>query len=97
MATGAGIRPAGFPDIRAPLAKDAFISCMALVGLDPDGVYGAVLRQGPPPAELSLPDGPCAMSEKSPGTESGAPVPRVTELLRIAREPGESSAGWKIS
>ncbi len=35
-----------FLTIRAPLAKDAFISCMAQVGLDPDGVYGAGSASG---------------------------------------------------
>ncbi len=39
--------------IRAPLDKDAFVSCMALVSRDPDGVYGRVLREGPLTAELS--------------------------------------------
>lgn len=62
-----------FLTIRAPLAKDAFISCMAQVSREPDGVYGQVLREGPLSMELSRLNGPCAASEKNPGTGSGTP------------------------
>ena len=55
-----------FLTIRAPLPKDAFISCMARLGLDPDGVYGEVLRQGPLPAELSRECCPCAVHGTTP-------------------------------
>jgi hypothetical protein len=64
-----------FLTIRTPLAKDAFISCMAQVGRDPDGAYGQVLRQGPLPAELLSPNGTCTVRETNPGTGSGALSP----------------------
>jgi hypothetical protein len=57
-----------FLTIRAPLGKDAFISCMAQVGQDPDGVYGQVLRQSPLMAELSRTDGACAVHVSNPDT-----------------------------
>lgn len=57
-----------FMTIRAPLAKDAFISCMTQVSQDPDGAYGRVLRQGPLMEGLSRTKGSCAMHETNPGT-----------------------------
>jgi nicotinamidase-related amidase len=62
-----------FLTIRSPLAKDTFISCMAQVGLDPDGAYGQVLSQGPLMAELSRQDSSCAVREPNPGSGSGTP------------------------
>ena len=60
-----------FLTIRTPLAKDAFISCMAQVGRDPDGVFGRVLRQGPLPAQLSRLNGSCAVSKTESETGGG--------------------------
>jgi Isochorismatase family len=42
-----------FLTVRAPLEKDAFISCMAQINRDPDGLYGQVLRQSPHKEKLS--------------------------------------------
>ena len=58
-----------FLTIRTPLARDAFISCMAQISLDPDGAYGQVLQQGPLMAGLSRPD--CSRGTHS-GTGNGA-------------------------
>lgn len=69
-----------FMTIRAPLAKDTFISCMTQVSQDPDGAYGQVLRQGPLMAELSRKNGSCAGHGTTPGTRSEVlgPVGKVT-------------------
>ena len=72
-----------FMTIRAPLAKDAFISCMAQVSRDPDGAYGQVLRQGLLMAELSRTDGSCAVNVSNP--DSGIWNP-YTMRNRVSRK-----------
>jgi hypothetical protein len=81
--------------IRAPLAKDAFISCMTQVSQDPDGAYGQVLRHGPLMAGLSRTKGSCGMHVTNTGTGCGVlgPVgkgaPRdVTGVGRVAGRLG---------
>jgi len=66
-----------FLTIRTPLARDAFISCMAQVSRDPDGAYGQVLRQGPPVAELSRPVCSRGVHGTHSGTENGGGNPTV--------------------
>lgn len=71
-----------FLTIRAPLGKDAFISCMAQVGRDQDGAYGQVLLQGPLTAKLSQPNMAFAARETNPLTGSGTRDTKVNEPLR---------------
>ena len=73
--------------IRAPLAKEDFISSMAQVSGDPDGLYGQVLRQNPPIAELSFSNvsGAVDKANSTAGTANdcnGAVVESIVGLLQ---------------
>jgi nicotinamidase-related amidase len=83
-----------FLTIRTPLARDAFISCMAQVSRDPEGAYGQVLRQGPLMVELPRPDVSRGTRETHSGSVNGAGDPsaqgnpgNVTGYGRVAGLP----------
>ena len=80
-----------FLTIRIPLDKEAFVSCMAQIGRDPDGVYGQVLRQGPLTAELSGLVRPRVISAVNPWTgKGGLPHPDQGTVRDVAAAAGVS-------
>ena len=67
--------------IRAPLERDTFISCMAMITQDPDGPYGEVLRQGPLLSRLQ----DCGDPADPAGKEAaGAPGDPASNALHTA-------------
>jgi nicotinamidase-related amidase len=80
-----------FLTIRTPLARDAFISCMAQVSRDPEGAYGQVLRQGPLQFGLSRPDGSRGARETHSGTGNGTGDPAAEGA------PGNGSGGGSVA
>jgi nicotinamidase-related amidase len=89
-----------FLTIRTPLARDAFISCMAQVSRDPEGAYGQVLQQGPLMVELSRPDGSRGARETHSVTGNGAGDPAAkgnpgngTGYGRVAGMPEDILSG----
>ena len=77
-----------FMTIRAPLAKEAFVSCMTQVSQDADGAFGQVLRQGPLLAELSRKSSPCEVHGKNSGSGSEVVNPVRNVAPRSAKGVG---------